>query len=141
MRVVLNSARYWQDGDPTDGAPGILDDTLDMDGDPLTPGDPCSKPDSEREGHGRRCSTPLRLHPVRRGPQEARHESRSRQVREQSGMLPWAVPEVDPAAVAAIFVDENTGEVLDYQLLMKKDDASLPVLGVVDVGVRGAVTA
>ena len=27
-------------------------------------------------------------------------------------MLPWAVPEVDPAAVAAIFVDENNGDVI-----------------------------
>ena len=25
-------------------------------------------------------------------------------------MLPWAVPEIDPAAVAAIFVDENNGQ-------------------------------
>ena len=28
---------------------------------------------------------------------------------EQTGMLPWAVPEVEPAAVAALFVDETTG--------------------------------
>ncbi|CAN5212452.1 hypothetical protein BH09ACT13_BH09ACT13_08630 [soil metagenome] len=41
-------------------------------------------------------------------------------------MLPWAVPEVDPAAVAAIFVDENTGAVVGHQLLMKQDDTTLP---------------
>ena len=49
-----------------------------------------------------------------------------RQVKEQMGMLPWAVPEIDPAAVAAIFVDENNGSVIGHQLLMKQDIVSLP---------------
>src|SRR5687768_8144245 len=40
VRVVVNSARYWEEGDPMSGVG--LDDTLDHDGDPLTPGDPCS---------------------------------------------------------------------------------------------------
>ena len=35
-----------------------------------------------------------------------------RQLIEQAGMLPWAVPEVEPAAVAALFVDENSGDVV-----------------------------
>src|SRR5262245_15321290 len=45
---------------------------------------------------------------------------------EQAGMLPWAGPEAEPAAVAAIFVDETTGNVLATQLLMKQDDPGLP---------------
>ena len=45
-----------------------------------------------------------------------------RQIKEQSGMLPWAVPDVEPAAVAAIFVDEINGTVLPSpQLLLKQD--------------------
>ena len=37
-RVVLNSARYWDQGDPMNGTG--MDDTLDPDGNPATPGDP-----------------------------------------------------------------------------------------------------
>ena len=40
VRVVLNSARYWADGDPMDGVG--LDNTLDLDNNPATAGDPCS---------------------------------------------------------------------------------------------------
>ncbi len=40
VRVVLNSKRYWANGDPMTGVG--LDDTLDHDSNPLTPGDPCS---------------------------------------------------------------------------------------------------
>ncbi len=48
------------------------------------------------------------------------------QVIEQNGMLPWAVPEVEPAAVAALFVDENSGDVIAAQQLDKRDDPGLP---------------
>jgi hypothetical protein len=41
-------------------------------------------------------------------------------------MLPWAVPDVEPAAVVAIFLDEINGTVLGSQLLMKQDDETLP---------------
>ena len=50
------------------------------------------------------------------------------QVVEQSGMLPWAVPEVDPAAVVALFVREDNGTVLSAQRLVKRDTAALPFL-------------
>ena len=49
-----------------------------------------------------------------------------RQVKEQKGMLPWAVPEIDPAAVAAIFVDEINGQVIGKQLLRRGIDVNLP---------------
>ncbi len=51
-----------------------------------------------------------------------------RQVVEQNGMLPWAVPEVEPAAVAALFVDEISGQVVGRQFLEKRDDVNLPFL-------------
>jgi Putative Flp pilus-assembly TadE/G-like len=126
VHVVLNSARYWQPGDPTDGAPGMLDDTLDPDGDPLTAGDPCTTRTLSVKGTDEDAPllfgfVPFTAHPKK----HARVEIR--QIQEQSGMLPFAVPETDPAAVAAIFVDESTGEVLAHpQLLMKQDDPDLP---------------
>ncbi|MGI8885632.1 MAG: hypothetical protein ACR2G9_01755, partial [Gaiellaceae bacterium] len=43
-----------------------------------------------------------------------------------SGMLPWAVPETDPRAVVALFVNENNGVVFDYQTLALNDDPNLP---------------
>jgi len=54
-----------------------------------------------------------------------------RQIKEQSGMLPWAVPDIEPEAVVAIFVDENvdvnTSQVLpNSQLLLERDDVNLP---------------
>ena len=36
-----------------------------------------------------------------------------------TGVLPWAVPEVDPNAVVAIFYDESNGNVLGAQKLNK----------------------
>ena len=43
-------------------------------------------------------------------------------------MLPFAVPEIDPAAVVALFVDEDPagGEVVDWQHLMQFDNPDLP---------------
>ena len=44
-------------------------------------------------------------------------------------MLPWAVPEVDPAAVVALFVNEDSGNVIDAQRLSKADACTgLPFL-------------
>jgi Putative Flp pilus-assembly TadE/G-like len=40
VRVVLNSATWWAQGDPTNGS--THDNTLDPDGNPVTPGDPCT---------------------------------------------------------------------------------------------------
>ena len=41
-------------------------------------------------------------------------------------MLPWAVPEIDPARVAALFINEDNGNVIRTQLLDKADDPALP---------------
>ncbi len=53
----------------------------------------------------------------------------ARDIEAQSGMLPWAVPEIRPRAMAALFVNENGGAnpvVFDYQMLGENDDSSLP---------------
>ncbi|CAN5709909.1 hypothetical protein BH18ACT13_BH18ACT13_04610 [soil metagenome] len=63
-----------------------------------------------------------------------------RQVVEQNGMLPWAVPEVEPAAVAALFVDENSGDVIARQRLVKGDDVNLPFLEWVTSGLDWTTT-
>ena len=106
VRVVLNSARYWADGDPMDGVG--LDNTLDLDNNPATAGDPCSSKTLDVKATD--DDAPLRLPAVRRRSEEE-GKVEILQVKEQNGMLPWAVPDIEPAAVAAIFVDENDGVV------------------------------
>jgi len=119
VRIVLNSAQYWTDGYPTDGVG--LDDTLDQDGDPLTAGDPCSSKTLDVKATDDDAPLLFGFIPLVIDPKsKARVEIR--QIKEQSGMLPWAVPEIDPAAVAAIFVNESTGAVLDWQLLMRDEN-------------------
>jgi hypothetical protein len=126
VRVVLNSSRYWADGDSlTSPGPHPLDDTLDHDGNPGTPGDPCSSKTLDVKATDDDAPLLFGFLPFVADPKrKARVEIR--QIKEQAGMLPWAVPDLEPAAVAAIFVDENTGEVFDYQLLMQRDDVDLP---------------
>jgi hypothetical protein len=124
VRVVINSKRYWADGDPPNGAG--LDDTLDHDNNPLTPaGDPCSTKTLDVKATDDDAPLlfgflPMVLDPKRKAKVEIQ------QIKEQSGMLPWAVPDIEPAAVVAIFVDEINGDVLASQLLMQVDDPDLP---------------
>jgi Flp pilus assembly protein TadG len=114
VRVVLNSAQYWADGYPTNGIG--LDDTLDHDNDPLTGGDPCSSKTLDVKATDDNAPLLFGLLPLVVDPKsKARVEIR--QIKEQAGMLPWAVPDVEPAAVAAIFVNENSGAVTATQLL------------------------
>jgi len=123
VRVVLNGNRFWADADPMDGTG--LDDTLDHDGDPTTPGDPCSSKTLDVKATDDDAPLLFGFLPFVADP-KSRAKVEIRQVKEQAGMLPWAVPEIDPAAVAAIFVDENTGNVIDHQLLLLQDDPALP---------------
>jgi len=116
VRVVLNSENYWERStvgtDPTNGYG--LDQTLD--GDPLDPdidpSDPCSArfldakatdDDAPRLWNFLPFAGML---PFTVSPHsQARVEIRKLQG--LSGFLPWAVPEVNPRSVAAIFVDET----------------------------------
>jgi hypothetical protein len=123
VHVVLNSARYWAPGDDiTDGIG--LDYTMDPDSNPLTPGDPCTTKTLDVKATDDEAPLLWRWLTLTPSPKtKARVEIQ--QIKEQSGMLPWAVPDIEPAAVAAIFVDENTGAVVDWQLLMKDENYDL----------------
>jgi len=125
VRVVVNSERYWAEGDRTDGVG--FDNTIDPDGNPVTPGDPCSTKTLDVKATDHDVPLLTGLIPIR---PDAKSKARVeiRQVVEQSGMLPWAVPEVDPAAVVSLFVNEDTGNVVAAQRLAKRDVASLPFL-------------
>ena len=117
VHVVLNSARYW-DGDSDPRTPGTngygLDTTWTTS---PTPGDPCATRALDVKATDEKVPLLFGFIPVASSPQRhARIEIRS--IRAQSAMLPFAVPEVDPAAVFAIFVDDDTGTVVDTQQLM-----------------------
>ena len=114
VRVVLNGDQWWMQGDPTDGS--TLDDTLDTDGDPATPGDPCTTKTLDVKATDDKVGNLWGLSPIHPSPKvKARVEIL--QIIEQAGMLPFAVPEIDPARVAALFVNENTGVKFDQQYL------------------------
>ena len=109
------------EGDPVDDAAlsTTLDNTLDPDGDPATPGTPCETKTLDVKATDHNVQPLWGLLPATPSPKtKARVEIR--QIREQMRMLPFAVPEVDPAAVVALFVDEDAagGEVFDWQHLM-----------------------
>lgn len=114
VRAVINSATWWAQGDVTDGS--THDNTLDPDGDPATLGDPCTTKTLDVKATDDEAPSLWGLIPLTPSPKtKARVEIR--QIIEESGMLPFAVPEVDPARVAALFVNENTGVKYDFQYL------------------------
>lgn len=126
VRVVLNSSRYWQQADGlalgATGYTGVPDNTI------ATPGDPCSTRFIDAKATDDEAPPLWGLIPLNPSPKsKARVEIRD--IESMNGMLPWAVPEIDPAAVAALFVNENTGAspvVFDSQLLIEQDDPALP---------------
>jgi hypothetical protein len=134
--VALNSTRYWQQSDgalsPEDGYG--LDYTMD-DGNPATPtddrGKPCSLKYLDVKATDDRV-IPLwgriknwRDFPALTSP-KTHAKIEARDIEAMSGMLPWAVPEIDPRAVVALFVNEDTGIVFDSQQLILSDDPDLP---------------
>jgi hypothetical protein len=114
VRVVLNSATWWAQGNPTDGTG--YDDTIDPDGDPATAGDPCTTKSIDVKATDDEAPTLWGWLPFVASP-KTKAKVEIHQVIELSGLLPFAVPEVDPAAVSAIFVREDTGAVVDWQAL------------------------
>jgi hypothetical protein len=125
VHVLLNSTRYWQHGDPVDGT-GVLalDYTWDIDGNGGA-GDPCSERALDVKATDEQVPPLWGVLPFFPDV-KARALIEVRQVVQQSGMLPWAVPESEPAAVAALFVDENSGDVIGAQRLENRDLTSLP---------------
>jgi len=114
VRAVLNANRYWATGDPTDGS--TLDNTLGM---------PCAEKFLDVKATDDEAPLLWGLIPFTASPKtHARIEIRD--LESARGMLPWAVPEIDPKAVVALFVDEDTGAVFDYQELMANDVPTLP---------------
>lgn len=116
VRVVLNSSRYWAAGDPTDGS--TLDNTL-------PDGAPCDARFLDVKATDDDAPLLWGLLPLSVSP-KAKARVEIRQVRAQSGMLPWAVPEIDPRRVVALFVNEDTGAIFDFQMLDPAEDPTLP---------------
>jgi len=113
-RAVLNSTQYWASGEPTDGS--THDNTL---------GTPCATSFLDVKATDDEVPLLFGLIPFIASPKtHARVEIQD--LLSSRGMLPWAVPEIDPRAVVAFFVNEDTGAVFDYQFLMSADDPSLP---------------
>ena len=130
VRIALNANRYWQ---PSDGmVPGTdgygLDNTLDS-ADADTFGDPCNERYLDVKATDEDAPPLWGLIPLTPSPKsKARVEIHD--LESASGVLPWAVPEIDPAAVVALFVDEDpTGaepEIFKTQDLVEFDNASYP---------------
>lgn len=137
VHVLLNSDRFWQPGYPMNGGAG-LDYTWDIDGDGAG-GDPCSERSLDVKATDDKVPLLFGFIPFVADPKR-RARIEVRQVVEQNGMLPWAVPEVEPAAVAALFVDENSGDVIARQRLVKGDDVNLPFLEWVTSGLDWTTT-
>ena len=129
VHAVLNGARYWDEGDPVDDPTlaATLDNTFDPDGDPGTPGTPCETKTLDVKATEHDAPLLWGLLPATPSP-KTKAKVEIRQIREQMRMLPFAVPEIDPAAVVALFVDEDAagGEVVDWQHLGQLDDPDLP---------------
>ena len=114
VRAVLNANAYWKTGDPTDGS--TLDNTLGL---------PCATSFLDVKGTDDEAPLLWGLIPFTASPKtHARIEIRD--LESQIGVLPWAVPEIDPKAVVALFVNENTGAVFDFQELALNDVPTLP---------------
>ncbi len=115
VRVVLNGDRYWRSSDGTsDPASGY---GLDYGADALAgrPADPAKMPcaTSSLDAKATDDQAPLLWGLIPLTPSPKTHAKiEIHDVIDSNQMLPIAVPEVDPRAVAAIFVDEFNGNVL-----------------------------
>jgi putative Flp pilus-assembly TadE/G-like protein len=107
VRLVLNANRYWH---PSDGkVPGTngygLDNTLDS-ADVDTFGDPCNERYLDVKATDEDAPPLWGLIPFTPSP-KSHAKVEIHDIISARGMLPWAVPEIDPAAVVALFVDED----------------------------------
>lgn len=103
VRVVLNSGRYWAESDGMDPADGYgLDDTINESS--ADPSDPCSVKFLDAKATDDEAPLLWDLIPLAASP-KASARLEARKLEGLSGFLPWAVPEVNPRTVAALFVD------------------------------------
>jgi hypothetical protein len=119
VRVVLNSSSYWAQVNGTNpNAPSAgygLDNSLDSaDGDSL--GDPCNERYLDAKATDDEAPTLWRWLPFIASP-KTHAKVEIHDLESAEGLLPWAVPEIDPARVAVLFVNENNGSVFDWQYL------------------------
>ncbi len=97
QRAVVNSARYWQSGDVTDGSDPTLDNSLGL---------PCDTKFLDVKITDDRAPLLFRWIPLFPSPKvKARIEMHAFQG--GSGIRPIGVPEVDPTSVAVVFVNED----------------------------------
>ena len=124
VRVALNSSRYWA---PSDGmVPGPNGyGTPPLDNSIAVPGDPCSTSSLDAKATDEAVRPLWGLLPLTPSP-KSHAKVEIFDLESARGMLPWAVPEIDPAMVAALFVNENNGVVFDWQYMDEADDLSLP---------------
>ena len=124
VRVALNSSRYWA---PSDGkVPG--NNGYGLDNSIAVPGDPCSTRSLDAKGTDEAVRPLWGLIPLTPSP-KAHAKIEIFDAESVTGMLPWAVPEIDPKAVVALFINEDAGAnpvVFDSQLLIAADDPALP---------------
>ena len=129
VRMVLNSTRYWQSSDGTSSPSNGYGLDNSADGDPSTPAfessHPCDSKFLDVMGTDDKAPLLWGLIPVSASP-NAHAKIEIRDLVSARGMLPWAVPEIDPARVAALFVNEFNGSVFDWQYLDANDDPGLP---------------
>jgi hypothetical protein len=123
VRVALNAGRYWRQSDGmVPGTNGYgLDNTA------ASPGDPCSTKYLDVKATDDEAPPLWGLIPLTPSP-KTHAKVKIFDIESARGMLPWAVPEIDPARVAAIFVNEENGVVFDSWYLDKLDDPGLPWL-------------
>ena len=98
QRVVLNSAEYWSQGEPTDGS--TLDNTIE------TPGTPCDTKSLDVKATDNEAPLLWKWIPLFPSP-KARAKVEILKVQSTNGVKPLGVPEVDPLWVGVVFVDEN----------------------------------
>ena len=89
------------------------------------PGDPCSTKILDAKATDDDAPPLWGLIPFTPSP-KSHAKIEIRKLEAESGMLPWAVPEIDPRSVWALFVNEDTGVVFDHQELTLQDDPNLP---------------
>lgn len=123
VHAVLNSDRYWEAGDPTDGS--AHDWTI------ASPGTPCDTKYLDVKATD--DDAPLLWGFIPFAPSlEARARVRFSEIFSTDGLRPLGVPEVNPQEMAVLVVDEADGSIVGKSLL---DPQTTPPSGLADMSV------